>query len=58
MLLGGLGARGFLWAPLLAELVVSQALGEPLPVERQVADLLDPDRFRRRAIAQSVRRAG
>lgn len=49
MLVGGLGARGFLWAPLLAELVVAQALGEPLPVETRIADLLDPDRFRRRA---------
>lgn len=49
-LIGGLGSRGFLWAPLLAELVASEALGEPSPVERQVAECLDPGRFVLRAI--------
>jgi tRNA 5-methylaminomethyl-2-thiouridine biosynthesis bifunctional protein len=48
-LIGGLGSRGFLWAPLLAELVASEALGEPLPVEASVADCLDPGRFVARA---------
>ena len=48
-LIGGLGSRGFLWAPLLAELVASEALGEPLPVESSVADCLDPGRFLARA---------
>jgi tRNA 5-methylaminomethyl-2-thiouridine biosynthesis bifunctional protein len=48
-LIGGLGSRGFLWAPLLAELVASEALGEPLPVEGSVADGLDPGRFVARA---------
>lgn len=48
-LIGGLGSRGFLWAPLLAELVASEALGEPLPVESSVADCLDPGRFVLRA---------
>lgn len=48
-LLGGLGARGFLWAPLLAELLASESFGEPLPVEASVAEALDPGRFRRRA---------
>jgi tRNA 5-methylaminomethyl-2-thiouridine biosynthesis bifunctional protein len=49
-LIGGLGSRGFLWAPLLAELVASEALGEPLPVEASVADCLDPGRFLARAL--------
>jgi len=49
-LIGGLGSRGFLWAPLLAELVASEALGEPLPVEGNVADCLDPGRFLARAL--------
>ena len=49
-LIGGLGSRGFLWAPLLAELVASEALGEPLPVEASVADCLHPGRFILRAI--------
>ena len=44
-LIGGLGSRGFLWAPLLAELVASEAFGEPSPVEASVADCLDPGRF-------------
>ncbi len=48
-LVGGLGARGFLWAPLLAELIAARAFAEPLPVEASVAAILDPDRFRRRA---------
>jgi len=48
-LIGGLGARGFLWGPLLAELVASEVFGEPLPVEANVAEALDPGRFGRRA---------
>jgi tRNA 5-methylaminomethyl-2-thiouridine biosynthesis bifunctional protein len=48
-LIGGLGSRGFLWAPLLAELVASEAFGEPSPVETSVADCLDPGRFLARA---------
>jgi tRNA 5-methylaminomethyl-2-thiouridine biosynthesis bifunctional protein len=53
-LIGGLGARGYLWAPLLADLVASDACGEPAPVETTVRDMLSPDRFRVRAL----RRAG
>jgi tRNA 5-methylaminomethyl-2-thiouridine biosynthesis bifunctional protein len=53
-LIGGLGARGFLWAPLLAELSASEAFNEPLPVEASVAKALDPGRF----LQRSRRRAG
>jgi len=53
-LIGGLGARGFLWAPLLAELAASEVFDEPSPVEASVAEALDPGRFHRRA----VRRGG
>jgi tRNA 5-methylaminomethyl-2-thiouridine biosynthesis bifunctional protein len=49
-LVGGLGSRGFLWAPLLAEIIASFAFDEPAPVERYVVEALDPDRFRRRAL--------
>ena len=49
-LIGGLGSRGFLWAPLLAELVASEAFGEPSPVEMGVAECLDPGRFQARAL--------
>ena len=49
-LLGGLGARGFLWAPLLAELATSEAFDEPSPAEASVAESLDPGRYLRRAL--------
>ena len=49
-LIGGLGSRGFLWAPLLAELVASEVCGEPLPVEASVAANLNPGRFLARAL--------
>jgi len=40
-----LGSRAFSSAPLAAELVVSQALGEPWPLERDLALTLHPSRF-------------
>ena len=51
---GGLGSRGFCLAPLLAEHVAAMITGSPSPLPREMADLVDPDRFRLRA----VRRAG
>lgn len=41
----GYGARGYAWAPLMAELLASQILGEPLPVETELAAAVDPARF-------------
>lgn len=41
----GYGARGFVWAPLMAELLASQILGEPLPAEHELAAAVDPARF-------------
>ncbi|HEY3432950.1 MAG TPA: bifunctional tRNA (5-methylaminomethyl-2-thiouridine)(34)-methyltransferase MnmD/FAD-dependent 5-carboxymethylaminomethyl-2-thiouridine(34) oxidoreductase MnmC [Rhodocyclaceae bacterium] len=41
----GLGSRGMVWAPLAAELLAAQLCGEPLPLERDLADALDPARF-------------
>lgn len=41
----GLGARGMIWAPLLAELLASQLCDEPLPLEQPLARLIDPARF-------------
>ena len=49
-LIGGLGSRGFLWAPQLAEMVASEAFGEPCPGEERVAACLDPKRFHERAL--------
>ncbi len=41
----GYGARGFVWAPLMAELLACQINGEPLPVEADLAAAVDPARF-------------
>ena len=40
-----LGARGLTWSALIAELIASMVTGDPLPVERHVADQLAPGRF-------------
>ncbi|WP_371930890.1 bifunctional tRNA (5-methylaminomethyl-2-thiouridine)(34)-methyltransferase MnmD/FAD-dependent 5-carboxymethylaminomethyl-2-thiouridine(34) oxidoreductase MnmC [Oceanimonas sp. CHS3-5] len=42
--LSGLGSRGMCSAPLLAELLASQLLNEPLPLGRDVLDALNPNR--------------
>ncbi|CAJ0995101.1 bifunctional tRNA (5-methylaminomethyl-2-thiouridine)(34)-methyltransferase MnmD/FAD-dependent 5-carboxymethylaminomethyl-2-thiouridine(34) oxidoreductase MnmC [Sodalis praecaptivus] len=44
-MLGGLGSRGLCSAPLAAEIVAAQIFGEPLPVNRTVAQALNPNRF-------------
>lgn len=44
-MLGGLGSRGLCNAPLAAEIVAAQIFGEPLPVNRTVAQALNPNRF-------------
>lgn len=46
----GLGSRGIVWAPLSAELLAARLHGDPLPVERELADALDPARFHLRAL--------
>ncbi|WP_374356672.1 FAD-dependent 5-carboxymethylaminomethyl-2-thiouridine(34) oxidoreductase MnmC, partial [Chitinimonas sp.] len=43
--LTGFGARGLVWCNLLAELLASQICGEPLPLERDLVNALDPARF-------------
>jgi tRNA 5-methylaminomethyl-2-thiouridine biosynthesis bifunctional protein len=43
------GSRGIVWAPFAAELLASMLEGEALPVERELADALDPARFALRA---------
>ncbi|THD77225.1 MAG: FAD-dependent oxidoreductase [Phenylobacterium sp.] len=48
-LLTGFGSRGFSLAPLLAEQVAALALSAPPPLPSDLADLVAPDRFRRRA---------
>jgi tRNA 5-methylaminomethyl-2-thiouridine biosynthesis bifunctional protein len=39
------GSRGLIWSPLMAELLAAQLNGEPLPLPRDLAALLDPARF-------------
>lgn len=41
----GFGARGIVWSALMADLLVSQLEGEPLPLERDLVDALHPGRF-------------
>ena len=41
----GFASRGLVWASLAAELLASQIEGEPLPLEGDLADALDPGRF-------------
>jgi tRNA 5-methylaminomethyl-2-thiouridine biosynthesis bifunctional protein len=47
--LTGFGSRGFSLAPLLAEHVAALVLGAPSPLPAPLAELVDPQRFRRRA---------
>jgi len=61
--LGGLGGRGFGWAPLLAEHVAARAMGAPSPLPLDAAAAVDPARFaaraeRRRAAGRSTAQAG
>ena len=44
------GSRGLVWAALGAELIASQIEGEPWPLERDLADDLDPARYLQRAL--------
>ncbi|PJA57362.1 MAG: bifunctional tRNA (5-methylaminomethyl-2-thiouridine)(34)-methyltransferase MnmD/FAD-dependent 5-carboxymethylaminomethyl-2-thiouridine(34) oxidoreductase MnmC [Rhodocyclales bacterium CG_4_9_14_3_um_filter_68_10] len=51
--LSGLGARGLVWAALLAELLASRLDREPLPVEAGLAAAIEPARFLRRRPQES-----
>ena len=50
--LQGFGARGIVWSALMADLLVSQLEGAPLPLERDLVDALDPGRFLIKAARQ------
>jgi tRNA 5-methylaminomethyl-2-thiouridine biosynthesis bifunctional protein len=43
--LGGYGARGLVWSALAAELLASRLEGDPLPLEGDLCDAIDPARF-------------
>ncbi len=44
-IMAGLGARGYQLAPLLAEILASQIVDEPLPADSDIIDAIDPIRF-------------
>lgn len=44
-LISGFGARGLVWSSLCGELLASQICGDPLPLERELVESLDPARF-------------
>ncbi|MGF6780515.1 bifunctional tRNA (5-methylaminomethyl-2-thiouridine)(34)-methyltransferase MnmD/FAD-dependent 5-carboxymethylaminomethyl-2-thiouridine(34) oxidoreductase MnmC [Paraburkholderia sp. GAS334] len=48
------GSRGLVWAALGAELIASQIEGEPWPIERDLAETIDPARFLLRALRQGT----
>ena len=52
--LAGLGSRGIMTSALSAEVLTSQMLGEPWPIERTVTTALSPSRFLARAIQNSL----
>lgn len=52
------GSRGLIWAPFAAELLAASLEGEPLPVERALADALDPARFALKASRRSAGSSG
>ena len=51
----GYASRGLIWAPLAAELLAAQLNSEPLPLESDLVDALDPARFRLKSLRQSSR---
>ena len=52
--LAGFGSRGIMTSALSAEVLTSQMLGEPWPIERTVATALSPSRFLARGIQNSL----
>lgn len=46
--LSGLGSKGFLFAPLCAQIIASQLMGEPSPVPHVLIDQLNPMRFKKK----------
>ena len=48
------GSRGLTWAALGAELLASQIEGEPLPLELELAEAIDPARLLVRALRQGT----
>lgn len=54
----GFGARGLVWAAIVAEALASRLEGDPMPLERELVDAIDPARYLRRPRGSSHRRDG
>ena len=52
--IGALGARGFMLAPLLGELIAGEMFGEPPILSRRARETLHPARFLHRALRKDV----
>ncbi len=52
--LGGLGSRGFTFAPWLAEILAAQICGEPRPATLAAMEAVSPARFLRRALKRGT----
>ncbi|WP_194757355.1 bifunctional tRNA (5-methylaminomethyl-2-thiouridine)(34)-methyltransferase MnmD/FAD-dependent 5-carboxymethylaminomethyl-2-thiouridine(34) oxidoreductase MnmC [Aliidiomarina indica] len=52
--LSGLGARGLTSAPLAAEIIASDILQQPMPIDGQLAAALEPMRFAKRALRKGI----
>ena len=50
----GFGARGIVWSALMADLLVSRLEGEPLPLENDLVDAIDPGRFMIKAARHAI----
>ncbi|MDO9599387.1 MAG: bifunctional tRNA (5-methylaminomethyl-2-thiouridine)(34)-methyltransferase MnmD/FAD-dependent 5-carboxymethylaminomethyl-2-thiouridine(34) oxidoreductase MnmC [Azoarcus sp.] len=50
----GFGARGLVWAALAGELLAAQLSGEPLPLERDLCEAVDPARYLLRPMRASL----
>ncbi|MBL4801389.1 MAG: FAD-dependent 5-carboxymethylaminomethyl-2-thiouridine(34) oxidoreductase MnmC [Emcibacter sp.] len=53
-ILSGLGARGFMVAPLLADIMTALISGGPLPVTKETYESLHPARFQIRNLAKGI----
>lgn len=51
--MAGLGGRGLTWAPLMSELLAAWITAEPLPLESDLVDAVDPARWRVKSARQA-----